>query len=341
MYSLEINKREIIILQEQEYEQPDIPLDFANKKIGVFIHLYYEDTIAYYADYIKNIPSGIDIYISYSNDSTKMQIQRELEKRGIVNYHLVFKNNRGRDISALLVAFREIILDYEYICFVHDKKAKSQLAQTMTQEWIYSLWENMLSSESYIRRIISVFETKGDVGLLTPPYLASHRSGMAIINMWSDNYNNACKLTEKLQLNCSLDANESPMAQGTCFWTRTQALKKLFDIAWKYEDFPDEPMPSDGTINHAIERMFSFIAQDAGYKSGWLMTESYAGDYIKYLMQNLSAGAQILKDECGLSDIESFYYWKEDVMHLTAFTKKHNRFFVYGTGKISRVIQVM
>lgn len=341
MYSLEITKREIIILPEQGDTQSDISPDFADKKIAIFIHLYYDDTIAYYVDYIKNIPSGIDIYISYSSNSTKDKIQKELEERGIANYQLVFKNNRGRDISALLVAFREIILGYDYICFLHDKGSKSQFKQTMTREWIYDLWENTLSSESYIRRIISIFDKKDDMGLLIPPYLASHRSGMAVINMWSDNYNNACKLAEKLKLSCTLDSNESPMAQGTCFWAKTQALKKIFDIEWKYEDFPDEPMPSDGTISHAIERIFPFIAQDAGYMSGWLMTEDYAGDYIKYLIQNLSAGAQILKDECGLPNIESFYYWKEDLINLDVFTKQYRRFFVYGTGQISLSIQAM
>lgn len=131
------------------------------------------------------------------------------------------------------------------------------------------------------------------------------------------------------------------MTLGTCFWARTSALKELLEVQWKYEDFPDEPMAIDGTISHAIERIFPFVAEDAGYQSAWVMTQSYASKYMKFLMEYVYAGARILKEELELSDMESVYYWDEDVAQLTAFIKEHGRFFVYGTGQISKRIQHM
>lgn len=194
--TLEINKREIIILPEQEYAE--IPF---TKKIGVFIHLYYEDSVGYYANCIKNIPAGIDLYISYSNEQIKEYIQSELKKRGIEDCQFISKENRGRDVSALLVAFREIMTGYDYVCFLHDKKAKSELEEEMTEEWIYSPWENMLSCENYIKNVISIFEEREDVGLLLPPYMASRKSTTMLVNEWAGDYQNAYKLVEKLGLN--------------------------------------------------------------------------------------------------------------------------------------------
>ena len=63
---------------------------------------------------------------------------------------------------------------------------------------------------------------------------------------------------------------------GSCFWFRTDALRKLFKYDWKYEDFPEEPLPIDGTISHAIERCYAYVAQDAGYYSAIVMCDEYA-----------------------------------------------------------------
>jgi rhamnosyltransferase len=43
-----------------------------------------------------------------------------------------------------------------------------------------------------------------------------------------------------------------------------------------YGFFPNEPFSVNKGINHAIERLFPYIAQSAGYYSGICMTDSYA-----------------------------------------------------------------
>ena len=54
-------------------------------------------------------------------------------------------------------------------------------------------------------------------------------------------------------------------------------MKKIFEYPWTYEDFPAEPTgQNDGNVLHAIERIYPFVAQDAGYYSGWLLTDAFA-----------------------------------------------------------------
>jgi rhamnosyltransferase len=50
----------------------------------------------------------------------------------------------------------------------------------------------------------------------------------------------------------------------------------LFDHPWTYDDFPEEPLPIDGTVMHAIERIYSFVCQDAGYYPAIVMSDRYA-----------------------------------------------------------------
>ena len=84
-------------------------------------------------------------------------------------------------------------------------------------------------------------------------------------------------LEKELNLSVPLDAHKEVIAPlGTMFWFRPAALKPLFDHDWQWEDFPPEPNDIDGTILHAIERAYGYVAQASGYFCGWLFSDSFA-----------------------------------------------------------------
>ncbi|MCD8325676.1 MAG: rhamnan synthesis F family protein [Lachnospiraceae bacterium] len=56
----------------------------------------------------------------------------------------------------------------------------------------------------------------------------------------------------------------------------TEALKAFYDRGWEYDDFPEEPLPMDGTISHAIERLRPFAAQQAGYYTAFVMSDHFS-----------------------------------------------------------------
>lgn len=89
----------------------------------VIIHLHYKDTLNCYMDYIRNIPKDIKIIFTAS-DSEMVAMINQLISSWRSNYQIITKENRGRDISAFLVACRSEILKYDYCCFLHDKKEK-------------------------------------------------------------------------------------------------------------------------------------------------------------------------------------------------------------------------
>ena len=132
---------------------------------------------------------------------------------------------------------------------------------------------------------MSTFETDSNLGFLTchPPYHGEYKNLFFIANFWSG----AClektvELAEKLGISKNLiDEKLSPPAIGSVFWCRTDAIKKLTSPNWTVEDFPAEPMPTDGTISHALERIFPFVAQIEGFYTGWLMTDEFAKSEIE------------------------------------------------------------
>ncbi len=56
----------------------------------------------------------------------------------------------------------------------------------------------------------------------------------------------------------------APASVGTMFWARTDAIAPLLDLDLGWNDYPAEPVPYDGTILHAIERLFPVVAQHRG-----------------------------------------------------------------------------
>src|SRR5665647_3576068 len=53
---------------------------------------------------------------------------------------------------------------------------------------------------------------------------------------------------------------------GNMFWARCDAIRPLFDAGFRWEEYPEEPVPIDGTMLHALERLTPFVASERGYR---------------------------------------------------------------------------
>lgn len=91
---------------------------------------------------------------------------------------------------------------------------------------------------------------------------------------WGDNFAVTKEWADKLGLNVDIDITKEPIAPlGSMFWVRTKALKGLFAHDWEYDEFPKEPIETDATVLHALERLYPFCVQNEGTIQGglWLI----------------------------------------------------------------------
>lgn len=304
----------------------------SQKEMAVVIHLHYEDTVKDYFKYIVNIPKSIDVYITVSDKRTRMRITECIEYHEIKNCFIVDKNNRGRDVSALLVACRSKILEYQYICFVHDKKEKSDDRKKDVQCWTEGLWENTIGSTEYIYNIKELFDKNKKLGVLVPPNPMTDYFSYAITNTWYKNFDLTKKIADELGLICDISEDKPAITLGTMFWCRVDALRKLFLKKWVYEDFPDEPLALDGTISHAIERILAYVAQDAGYLTGNIMTDTYAGKQFEYRNMILMKAFGELDKFLGIGNIKELFNCDLKRKKLEDFCDLYSDVYIYGAG---------
>lgn len=314
----------------------EIPLD----EIGIIIHLYYTDTVDYYFEYIKKVPVGINVYISVSSASMKHLVDDFVKKNHLSHHHIIMKENRGRDISAILVACREIALRYKYICFIHDKKAKEcgdELYKREIKLWIDDMWMNTVMSADYIYNVINLLQKRDSLGLLVPPEVAGSKLRVVYSDNWGKNFENTVKLAEELKLDCNLQKEYPPVSIGTVFWAKTNALEKLLKKEWKYEDFWDEPLPNDGTISHAIERILGYVAQDAGYDTGYIMANKFAETYTIQLKDILRETYKEL-DQWEIKWLDQLRFYTRMEKRVVEYMEKYDTVYFYGAGKMGKIV---
>jgi rhamnosyltransferase len=249
-------------------------------RIALMLHSYYPELIDYCLNYAQSMPKGSDLIVTVPSEKQKELVAAEIAKREPSTFkavEIIVIQNIGRDVSAFLVGCKPYIFNYDYVCFIHDKKAKQVEPYCNGVSFSYKCFENNLGSVEYVENIVSTFENNPRMGLLTPPP-PNHGSLYHIVgNEWGSNFGNVKALAEKLKLKCDIDNLKAPIAPlGTMFWFRPNALKVLFDYDWKYEDFPSEPNHWDGTLLHALERIYAFAVQHEGYYSAWVMTDKFA-----------------------------------------------------------------
>lgn len=259
-------------------------------RIAVIAHVYYPDMLGEIMDYINNIDQCFDLFITTASEESKKNIEchlamstgrcKKIEVR-------IVEENRGRDISALLITCKDIneVGRYDAICRVHSKKSP-QVCYNSGQLFKSHMYENVLSSSGYINQILN-FLSKPYIGFLMPTMI--HVGYSTLGHSWFVNKEETIKWAKKLGIKTKFDEISPHAAYGTMFWYRPIALKKLFDYEWKWSDFNAEVADdksskghTDGSTAHAIERLFTYCCHDAGYLAYCIATtDSIKTDYVK------------------------------------------------------------
>lgn len=239
---------------------------------------YFEDLMDECLQGMAAMPEYADIYIVVVSEHMK-QLWEE-RKSSITAHHIEIRmqENRGRNENAYWLTCRDVIENYDIICVAHDKKSPSARPGIKGRYFSEHCWRNILKSREYVHNVLALFSREPRLGLLMPPTpIFSSWNSCIIDNEWAGNRNLAEELYSRLNLHVPFD--EHPDAPyGTMFWVRGKAMAPFYRYSWRVEDFPEEPLKGDdGTILHALERMYPMIAQEAGYYSGWIMPSSEAG----------------------------------------------------------------
>ena len=263
-------------------------------KVAVCMHLYYEDLLEKNISYLESLPDFVDIYITTPKKKLVSEIENELHKRAIKVKTIELINPRGRAESAFLVATKHFIKDYDFACIVHDKKSSFLQPGCKGEEFGFHNLDSLLLTKAYVLNILKTFENNPRLGILAPFNVNFAEFRGLPGREWGANFNGTKNLLQKAFINVPIAEDVPPVApMGAMFWFRPKCLEKLVNIDWDYDDFPPEPLPLDGSLIHCIERAYPFFAQEAGFLTGWLISDYDSETYlnnISYLYRQAHIG---------------------------------------------------
>jgi glycosyltransferase involved in cell wall biosynthesis/SAM-dependent methyltransferase len=230
----------------------------ASPRVALHAHIYFPELAAEFMRKLAANRGSCDLLLSTDSEA-KAEILRDATaryRRGETEIRVV--PNRGRDVGPLLTVFADAAAnEYDIIGHLHAKRSLTIGDGTLGNTWREFLWQNLLGdSHPMMDVIVDSFAADEKLGLVfaADPHVSD----------WDSNLELATALAGRMGI-------EEPLPPffdfpiGSMFWARSKALKPLFELKLQWEDYPEEPLPEDGTILHAIERLLPFAARRAGY----------------------------------------------------------------------------
>lgn len=222
---------------------------------AVILHLYYPDLWDEISGYLANLGSDFDLYVSVcdtADDSTVANIKQHYPGAFVCKLE-----NQGRDIGPFMEIYPVIAEHYRYICKIHSKKS---LHISGGDVWRRELFSKLLGSPKRVAEIKALFDCFPDIGIVGPEgYLLRCQNCLGT---------NAAKIVNLAQKMGAHETGEFDydFSTGSMFWFKPEAFTPLLSLNINQYSFEKERGQIDGTLAHAVERIFPQAATVAGYE---------------------------------------------------------------------------
>jgi len=234
------------------------PIGFPRCSVAVHLHIFYLDMLESVAARFGNIKRPFDLFVSVPKGTECENLVEQI--RGLLpNASNVFVEavpNRGRDIAPMIVQFGQRLLQYDIIGHFHTKKSLHNQALASWCDDVFDLLLGELNSTGgAVAHIFEKLMTSAKV-----VYPEGRREILQDRSKWGENYELASSILKRFT-NLSIDQfKETEFSEGSMFWARSKCLQQMLQLPLTFNDFPSEPIPADGTLAHALERLILIFA---------------------------------------------------------------------------------
>jgi lipopolysaccharide biosynthesis protein len=225
-------------------------------RVAVHGHFHYPELFDDFITRLRANRTAFDLFLTTTKEEAAQFLRERIEVLGLSNASVALVPNRGRDIGPMLTGpTAERLAGYDIVGHFHGKRSV-HVDAAIGSGWRNFLWEHLIGAEHLMMdAVMAAFVADPGLGLVFPedPHL----------NDWDDNRIFAEEIAARMGLALP---NHFDFPQGTMFWARAKALRPLQDLRLDWEDYPAEPLPIDGSMLHAMERMVPFSTSSVGFR---------------------------------------------------------------------------
>ena len=230
----------------------------ATGEVGIFAHIYHLDCADEMILAADNAPAGRTRLFISTDSVGKAQALEDLCGSGTVHpFEVRVLPNRGRDIAPFNVGFADRLREVDFGLHIHSKKSPHYAGGL--DRWRAYLLDQTLGLADLVGNILDILAAP-DIGAYCPDHFGAVRD----LIQWGGNFDCAKAVMAMMGETLKREARlEFP--SGSMFWFRARALDPLLDCNLRVEHFEAEAGQTDGTLAHAIGRLFCGVVAVAGF----------------------------------------------------------------------------
>ncbi|KTF40170.1 rhamnan synthesis F family protein [Xanthomonas translucens] len=241
------------------------PIERVQLRVGVMAHVFYPDLLDELAQALAAMPVPYVLMVSVMDDDAQRMVRQQLSALpNLQTLHVCQVANRGRDLAPLIVTFREEVLALDVVAHWHTKK--SLYTGSERRDWRSYLTGSLFGSTQRVAWILGMFAAEPKLGIVYPESFGS-------VPLWAHTWLSNLHVCRELgqRLGIGIDATAYiDFPAGSMFWARVEALRPIYALGLNLHDFPEERGQIDGTLQHALERMFVAVVRQQGLLAGIL-----------------------------------------------------------------------
>ena len=219
------------------------------------VHAWYPEVLGELLDALR--ASSLDWRLVVTTVPEREAAVRAVLDGHDLTYELETVENRGRDILPFLrVANRLLDEGEQFVLKLHTKRS-THLEDG--DAWRRELVARLLAPER-ASRLIAAFDEDPALGLI-----AAEGHIQPLAHYMGANRDALDYLITQLGLGPLEASVDVEFIAGSMFWVRLDALRPIIDAQLAEQEFESEKGQVDGTLAHAIERLFALASRHAGF----------------------------------------------------------------------------
>jgi lipopolysaccharide biosynthesis protein len=255
-YREQANKKALIIPTSpfERASQVISPKTFSIPNVCGIAHVFYTDLANEIVEAFLRCGTLNSVVITTPTPADELLIdalEKLSKERPTLNIAVLPTENIGRDIYPFLQAIRhQYVLDCDVFLKIHTKKSL-HLDEYKGHHWRQQLLSTLCPSPEQTSQISASLHNTDEAWIACPDeFTAGNES-------WGRNKKNVKKLAKEIDIKVSRNL---VFAAGSMFWARSELVKCLSKLHIEQLFDQDKDGQLDGSISHAIERLFGVIA---------------------------------------------------------------------------------
>jgi hypothetical protein len=263
-------------------------------RYAIILHFFYLDLWAEVQKYLHNMHMPFDLYITTPTEN--YALAKQLIHSDFPEATIFSVPNQGRDIAPFFHVTNIIdIYQYTAICKIHTKKS---FHVDSGPQWRNDLYEKLLGAPELISSILNTFDSNPLIGMIAPEgHIVPFK------NYFGGNKKHISQLLTKLNL--PFEKLAPYFIAGDMFWFRPQAIQTLTNLHLTYSQFELETGQTDGTLAHAIERLFFPLVKKEGF---WIVSTNMTTELAHQSLDN-SSFLKLLDVDNGAIASSHYYFF--------------------------------